>query len=47
MQIRELYIEVEEIKDKLSVICDAWDRRGFSLRDWTALKVAEMTDVTI
>lgn len=47
MQIRELYVEVEEIKDKLSVICDAWDRRGFSLRDWTALKVAEMTDVTI
>ena len=46
-QIREVYLEVEEIKDKLTAICEAWDRRGFSLRDWTALKVAEITDLTI
>ena len=47
MRLYELYIEVEELKDKLATICDAFDRRGFALRDWTALKVNELTDLTI
>jgi hypothetical protein len=40
----ELYLEVEEIRDKLSAICDAFTSRGFSLRDWTVLKVAQLQD---
>ncbi len=47
VQMRELYLEVEELKEKLSAVCDAFDRRGFALRDWTALKVHEITDLTI
>ena len=47
MRFRELYLEVEELKDKLATICDGFDRRGFALRDWTALKVSEHTDLTI
>lgn len=47
LRMYELYLEVDEIKDKLSAVCDAFDRRGFALRDWTALKVSELTDLTI
>ncbi len=44
---RRLYVEIEELRDKLAVICEAYDKRGFALRDWTALKVSELTDLTI
>lgn len=47
LRMYELYLEVDEIRDKLSVICESFDKRGFALRDWTALKVSELTDLTI
>jgi hypothetical protein len=43
----QLYLEVEELKDKFSAICDAFDRRGFALRDWTQIKIAELEDAVI
>lgn len=47
LRMYELYLEVEELRDKFAAICDAFDRRGFALRDWTALRVNEITDMTI
>lgn len=47
IKARGLYLEIEEIRDKLAAICEAFDKRGFALRDWTALKVSELTDLTI
>jgi hypothetical protein len=44
LSIREMYLEVQELKDKMSAICDAFDRRGFALRDWTTLKVNQLQD---
>lgn len=38
----ELYLEVEELFDKLTAACEAFDRRGFYLRDWTSLAVASL-----
>jgi len=43
----QLYLELEELRDKYTAICDAWDKRGFALRDWTALKIAEMQNAEI
>ena len=43
----EVYLEVEEIRDKLVAICDAFSLRGFTLRDWTQLKIAQMQDDVI
>lgn len=40
----ELYLELEELRDKFAAVSDAFDRRGFALRDWTALKIASMQD---
>lgn len=38
----ELYLEVKEIHESLDAIYNAFVARGFSLRDWTALKVVQM-----
>lgn len=47
LKIYELSLEVEEIKEKFTAICDAFDRRGFALRDWTAMKIAQLEDEII
>ena len=47
LRIHELYLEVQELYDKFSAVCDAFDRRGFALRDWTAIRVEQLQDVTI
>lgn len=47
IQMRELVLEVEELKDKLTAICEAFVARGFALRDWTSLKVNELSDLII
>jgi hypothetical protein len=44
LSYHELYLEVEELRDKFSAICDAWTARGFSIRDWTQLKIASQHD---
>lgn len=43
----EVYLEVEEIRDSISEIHSAFVSRGFSLRDWTALKVVSMQNDVI
>lgn len=40
----ELYLEVEEMRDKIVAVCEAFTGRGFSLRDLTALKIAQLQD---
>lgn len=42
LQYHQLYLEIEELKDKFTAICDAFDRRGFALRDWTALRIENL-----
>ena len=43
----ELYLEVKEIHESLDAIHNAFIARGFSLRDWTALKVVQMQNDVI
>jgi hypothetical protein len=43
----EALIEIEEIKDKMTAICDGFTSRGFSIRDWTQLKIVQSQDDTI
>lgn len=43
----ELFLEVKEIYDKLEAVCEAYDRRGFALRDWTTLKVNQLETMVI
>ena len=47
LRIYELFLEVEEIREKFAAICDAFDRRGYALRDWTAIKIAQLEDELI
>ena len=44
LSIREMYLEVQELKDKYTVICESFTQRGFALRDWTTLKVNQLHD---
>ena len=44
LKIHEVYLEIEELRDKLAAVCDAYSLRGFSLRDWTTLKVNQLQD---
>lgn len=44
LSIREVYLEVQELKDKYTAICDSFNQRGFALRDWTTLKVNQLHD---
>lgn len=47
LQVYELCLEVEELRDKFDAICDAFVRRGFALRDWTQVRTSDITDATI
>lgn len=47
LRIYSLLLEVQEMYDKYSAICDAFDRRGFALRDWTTLKTIQSQDDNI
>lgn len=47
LQMHELWLEVEELRDKFDVICEAFIRRGFALRDWTQVRTSDVTDPTI
>jgi hypothetical protein len=42
IDIYRIFLEVDEVKQKLKAICDAFDRRGFAIRDWTQLRVNEL-----
>lgn len=39
LSIYELYLEVKELLDKYEMILEAFNRRGFALRDITAAKI--------
>jgi hypothetical protein len=47
LQYYQIYLEIEELLKKYTAVCDAWDKRGFALRDWTQLKVVEMQEAVI
>ena len=39
LAIHELYLEVAELYEKFDAACDAFDKRGFALRDLTSARV--------
>ena len=43
----ELQAEVKEILDKYDMVLDAFNRRGFALRDITASRIAMIHDTTL
>lgn len=43
----ELHAEVKEVLDKYEMILDAFNRRGFALRDLTASRIAMVNDYTL
>jgi hypothetical protein len=43
----ELYLEVKELHESLGEIHAAFVQRGFSLRDWTQLKIVQMQNDVI
>lgn len=45
--LHALQLEAEEVLAKLIAICDACDRRGFALRDWTQLTIESMQHTII
>jgi hypothetical protein len=42
VKMYELYLEVAELHDKFDAAVDAFDKRGFALRDITAARVAQI-----
>lgn len=42
LRMYELYLEVLELHDKFAAICDAFELRGFAIRDWTQLKINQL-----
>lgn len=42
LKVYELYLEVAELHDKFDAAVDAFDKRGFALRDLTAARVAQI-----
>jgi hypothetical protein len=47
LDIHVLLLEVAEIRDKYQAVCDAFELRGFALRDMTKLKEIQQYDATI
>lgn len=47
IKLYEIYLELQELREKYIAICDAWDKRGFALRDWTQLRIAELQETVI
>jgi len=43
----ELHAEVKEVLDKYEMVLDAFNRRGFALRDITAGRIAMIHDITL
>jgi hypothetical protein len=43
----ELYAEFKELLDKYDLVIDAFNRRGFALRDITASRIAQVHDITL
>lgn len=39
LQMNELYLEIEELYNKYDAVCDAFEKRGFALRDLTTARV--------
>jgi len=44
LRMYALFLEIDELREKFVAVCDAFDRRGFALRDWTLLKTSQSQD---
>jgi hypothetical protein len=44
LKINQLYLEVEELYSKYDAVVDAFDKRGFALRDLTLARVHSIQD---
>lgn len=47
LTVYELLLEVEELYDKYTAVVEAFNKRGFALRDLTAARVAEVSRTAI
>lgn len=47
LKINELYLEVGELHEKYDAAVDAFDKRGFALRDLTAARVASIQNAIL
>lgn len=47
LKINELYLEVSELYDKYDAAVDAFDKRGFALRDLTTARVHSIQNATL
>lgn len=47
LNMYQLLLEVQEILEKYNLVLDAFNRRGFVLRDITASRVAAVNDITL
>ena len=47
INLREMQAEVKELLDKYDNVLDAFNRRGFALRDITAIRIASMNEVSL
>lgn len=47
IKMRELYFEVEELYEKFSAAAEAFNKRGFALRDLTTARVHQIQDSTL
>lgn len=47
LRMHELYLEVAELHDKYDAVVDAFDKRGFALRDLTSARIAQIQNATL
>lgn len=47
LSIYELQLEIEELYDKYTAVVEAFNKRGFALRDLTAARVADVSKTAI
>lgn len=47
LSMNELYLTIKELYDKYELVLDAFNRRGFALRDLTAARVAEVQSYSL
>lgn len=47
LNYQELYLEVKELHDKATSVCDAFTTRGFALRDITTIRVNQLHNTVL
>ena len=47
LSISQLYLEIDELYEKYTAVIDAFTKRGFALRDMTALRIHSMENVML